>query len=112
MSLPCDIVLDLIPLYTDGLASEATEKEVNEHLKNCQPCRMYYKEYAKSVKSQPQKPVLLTKTSDESLLYEALSRRMRKRHVISTATITAIVGLSVSVTLLCVIDQMNKHGKV
>ncbi len=45
MSLNCDIVKDLVALYHDGLASEASEAAVKAHLKECKSCRDYYKQY-------------------------------------------------------------------
>src|SRR5690554_4287107 len=39
MTLPCDVVLDLIPLVKDGVASEASVLLVNEHLDECESCR-------------------------------------------------------------------------
>ena len=39
MTLPCDVILDLIPLVKDEVASEASISLVNEHLKICENCR-------------------------------------------------------------------------
>ena len=36
--LNCDIVLDLLPSYVDGLTREATNEAVNEHLRECTEC--------------------------------------------------------------------------
>ena len=38
MKLPCDIVQDLLPLYEDGLCSQATREAVEEHLRECETC--------------------------------------------------------------------------
>ncbi|NLX61493.1 MAG: zf-HC2 domain-containing protein [Tissierellia bacterium] len=42
MNISCDIILDLIPLVKDGVASEDSIKMVNEHIKSCQSCRAEY----------------------------------------------------------------------
>ena len=39
MTLSCDVVLDLIPLVKDGVASEASVLLVYEHLDKCENCR-------------------------------------------------------------------------
>jgi len=39
MSISCDLILDLIPLVKDGVASEDSNIAVNEHIKNCKSCR-------------------------------------------------------------------------
>lgn len=41
-NLPCDIVRDLLPSYTDGLASAATRSAVNAHLASCPACSEAY----------------------------------------------------------------------
>ena len=45
MSLPCNVVRDLVSIYKDGLASEETSDAVELHLKQCPDCRKYYREY-------------------------------------------------------------------
>lgn len=37
--LHCDVIRDLLPVYTDDLASDATRQVVEEHLETCQSCR-------------------------------------------------------------------------
>lgn len=39
MKLSCDIVQDLLPLYTDGVCSEDSRAAVEAHLKECPACR-------------------------------------------------------------------------
>ena len=34
-----DIVMDLLPLYHDGVCSAASRGAVEEHLKTCETCR-------------------------------------------------------------------------
>ena len=40
--LSCHIVKDLLPLMADGLVSEETSQEINEHLETCEDCRRAY----------------------------------------------------------------------
>lgn len=39
MKIPCNTILDLIPLVKDGVASEDSTSIVQEHIKNCQDCK-------------------------------------------------------------------------
>lgn len=39
MKLPCELVQDLLPLYHDGVCSEVSKKNVEEHLGSCEKCR-------------------------------------------------------------------------
>lgn len=37
--MKCEIIQDLLPLYCDGLASDATREEVERHVESCGVCR-------------------------------------------------------------------------
>ena len=36
--IPCEIIRDLLPSYIDGLTSDVTNKEIEEHMKGCSAC--------------------------------------------------------------------------
>lgn len=36
--IPCDVIMDLMPLVKDGIASEESERLVSEHIKQCGEC--------------------------------------------------------------------------
>lgn len=36
--IPCDLIIDLLPLYADGTASSATNRMVEEHIRSCPEC--------------------------------------------------------------------------
>ena len=44
MSKQCEIVGDLLPLYVDGVCSEASGDLVREHLDTCPGCRTLYEQ--------------------------------------------------------------------
>ena len=35
----CDVILDLLPLYVDGVCSEESSKFVEEHISKCESCK-------------------------------------------------------------------------
>ena len=39
MKYPCEMIRDLLPLYIDGVCSEASRESVDAHLSGCAPCR-------------------------------------------------------------------------
>lgn len=45
MNLSCNVVLDLIPLVKDHVASEDSMKLVTDHLENCESCRLEFENY-------------------------------------------------------------------
>lgn len=40
--LECEIVKDLLPLYVDGMVSDASGKSIEEHLEHCKACTEIY----------------------------------------------------------------------
>lgn len=44
MKVNCDIVRDILPLYVEGMTSEASSKLVEGHLTQCEECTEYLKE--------------------------------------------------------------------
>lgn len=38
MNIPCDLILDLLPLYQNNLCSEVSEPIITEHLATCDKC--------------------------------------------------------------------------
>ena len=38
MKIPCDLILDLLPLYQSNLCSEVSEAIITEHLAACDKC--------------------------------------------------------------------------
>lgn len=99
MNLSCDVVMDLLPLYIDGLASQESGDLVKAHLRTCPDCRAYCRSCRRSVKAPP--PAEVPADVDNEKFHQ-LSARMRKRHIISTSAILGIVALSVAGTLLSV----------
>lgn len=47
--LKCEIVRDLLPLYEDGICSEESKREIEEHLKKCEACREELKTYSQQI---------------------------------------------------------------
>ncbi len=38
-NLPCNVIVDLLPLYKEGICSDETNELVEEHLRSCEDCR-------------------------------------------------------------------------
>ena len=50
--IPCEVIRDLLPLYADGLTSEASGQEIREHLEQCGECREMYQRMKKDVEGE------------------------------------------------------------
>lgn len=49
MNISCDVILDLIPLVKDGVASEDTNNLVMEHIKDCESCKSELEIYGNKI---------------------------------------------------------------
>ena len=50
--IPCEIIQDLMPLYLDGLTSDISNGEIEEHIKNCSECREKYMHMKETVTAE------------------------------------------------------------
>ncbi len=93
MNLTCDIVMDLVAVYKDKVASPDSVKAIEAHLKECRSCRQYYKSYdtINNIRVSTAPP-----PEDYYQGMTALSAKLRKKHIISNATIGAMVALTLS----------------
>ena len=42
MKIPCDLILDLLPMYQNNLCSEGSEAIITEHLATCDCCHQIF----------------------------------------------------------------------
>jgi len=52
LNISCDVIMDLIPLVKDNVASTESVEIVAEHLKSCENCRHEFEDSALSVRSE------------------------------------------------------------
>ncbi len=82
--IPCEMIKDLLPSYIDELTSEITEKEVKEHLSECESCRKVFSE----MKNPDAEPI-----GEES--YKAIDflkyTRRKMQKVVSFCLVTVLI---------------------
>jgi len=86
MNISCDVILDLIPLVKDGVASDGSAKIVNEHIKSCDQCRTEFEGIEKVNVKQLQ-------VKDEKIIFAI------RRSIYITRIIILLVGGSVGIAL-------------
>ena len=52
--MECDIIRDLLPLYADGLASEASVSQIEEHTAHCPACQKLLREMTAPMEPDPE----------------------------------------------------------
>lgn len=101
--IPCEIVQDLMPMYVDGLTSEATSREVGEHLKECGPCREMYERMKKEVAQAGSE----TGAQGDEIDYLKKVRRRNLRNVILMAAAVFIIMIAAVCAKLFIIGSPN-----
>lgn len=86
MTMKCEIIRDLLPVYCDGLASEETRAEVDRHVAECDDCRERLRLMREAVPDVPKPDIQPMKKIKRSL-------RLRLALVIGMVCITVAVGL-------------------
>lgn len=86
MKITCDIVLDLIPLVKDGVASEDSCRIVREHIALCKSCRDEFEEL-KSVRMEE------TALRDKKIIFSI------KRSLFISQVLVLIIGAIAGVAL-------------
>lgn len=104
MNWKCDVVMDLVPLYHDGLASEGSRKLVREHLRHCPECRAYYRHY-RSLRRKTYKESIRPECGQE---YIRLAKRMRLRRTLVFSGVLSYVGATLCIFVL---HSLHKKGK-
>ena len=70
--MKCDIIRDLIPVCIEGLCSEESVKEIQEHIKDCENCRILY-EKIPVVENVPPENI-----PDESKAFRKINKKIKK----------------------------------
>ena len=91
MSKECEIIRDLLPLYAEGLTSEASNEFVEKHLKDCAECTELLKDMREEPQPQPLK-------EESELPLKALSKTWHRKNR-SLAVLIAGIAASVLISL-------------
>jgi predicted anti-sigma-YlaC factor YlaD len=112
MSIPCEVIEDLVSLYKDRAVQPKTASEVNAHLKSCSQCREYYRIYDsieyRRVASTLKPPPITTTEAKYAVLSSRL-RRYRKRLLAGVAAIGLILTGAV-VVLAFLLNRTRRHS--
>ena len=93
MNISCDMVMDLISLYNDGVASDDTCRAIREHLRGCSACRRAYASYA-DTKKHDLMPPREHESDALSRKYTVVARHLRRHRLLSNAAVILLILLS------------------
>lgn len=108
--MKCDVIQDLIPVYYDGIASEATCQEMRLHLRNCPECRNYYKQYTHSMQLES-KEKQHESEPETGALFASLSRRMRRRRIVTMTSQTVITAAMITTAIIFIWKTIASNNR-
>ena len=102
MKIPCNVIKDLLPLYTDDVCSDESRKLILEHLSECDECKLELDAM------QNELPVdIYRQDLRDTQAVKNLSKKWKKgmlKALIKGAIITLIVTATVAFILFCIAD--------
>lgn len=84
--MDCEIIRDLLPLYADGMASEASRRQIEDHVRSCPECRRLHDTMCAPMEPKPEE-------SPEQIL-ERVYRKQRRKTILFWVTIALAVLLA------------------
>lgn len=102
MKVPCEVIKDLLPLYTDDVCSDESRKLILEHLSECEDCKLELDAM------QNELPVdIYRQNLRDAQAVKNLSKKWKKgmlKALIKGAIITLIVTAAVAFILFFIAD--------
>lgn len=86
-TLECDVIQDLLPSYSDKISSKATNKLVQEHLKQCESCKIVLEKMNNDI------DISYAGNQNEKIDYLKGYKRKRKRLIIFSIVVTIFILL-------------------
>ena len=82
--MDCDIIRDLLPLYADGLTSESSNRQIEDHIRICPECRRLRNDMCAPMEPEPE-------DTQEQILERVYRKQRRKNILFWTAIILAVL---------------------
>ncbi len=110
MRMKCEIIQDLIPVYYDDIASDTTKREMRLHLQQCPECCKAYQQYCHSMRIEVRKNAPLREDALNDT-FAALSKRVRRRKILSAASVSTIAAVAATVVLIGICREIQRCEK-
>lgn len=98
--IPCAVAQDLMPLITDGAASEQSSRLVQQHMAACPACTQVYQAM------QSAAPAPVAQAQAEQGFRQAIKRQRKRMRAWKTAALCLGIVLVLCFTIVCVHPQM------
>ena len=106
-NIPCELIRDLLPLYVDGLTSEASNREIKEHLETCGSCRERYERMKRELEGEG--IATLAEETHEIDYLKKVRRSGFRKMLLTAAGILAAVALAIFVKFFVIGFPMDSY---
>jgi len=103
--MKCNVVRDLFPLYFDGLCSEETRKQLEEHLEHCDACRRLRQNLEAEQEWHGENP----EWNPSIVPLKKVKKKIRRKNILIGVCLFFLLLFMVCVSLLAY-GQINKKG--
>lgn len=103
--MKCNVVRDLFPLYFDGLCSEETRKQLEEHLDHCETCRQLRQNLEAEQEWHEEKP----EWDPPIVPLKKVRKKIHRKNILIGVCLFFLLLFMVCVSLLTY-GQINKKG--
>ncbi len=95
--IPCEMIQDILPLYIDNLTSEVTNREIEEHLADCETCNESKRRLGTALAGESKRRQQEEKQEIDYL--KKVRRRGSKRTVVAVFAVVGMFLLACAVKL-------------
>ena len=105
MKWSCNIIRDLMPLYIDGVCSEESKKIIEEHLEECEECRVYFS--SMNEENKIIEHLSEEKESQKISSFKAVKKRILRKQIIS-GIIAILIVVLISIATITVLKNIHQ----
>lgn len=102
----CNIIKDLIPLCSEGLCSEESEKQIKEHIRDCEKCRMLYEHAPQNSEGDTPK----AETPPEKNIFKKVNKKLKRHRIVDIILLLFIAGIIAVLGWLTYGQITKNHG--
>ena len=106
MTISCELVRDLLPLYDDGIISQDGHKIVSTHLSRCAACRTYHKQVKEGTPAVTECPL----PSGEKD-FRPLARRYKRKRILYWTAAAALTAVYAGTLIYCISKLAENNDK-
>ena len=97
--LRCEIVQDLLPLYTENMVSPYTAQEVNSHLAGCAECSAKFKEMSATAPNVQMR----MDTAQQFIDYQKKAKKKTATPIIIVAVVISLLSVIMAMIMISVL---------